>query len=651
MRLRNLIPGLLALVATAVSCVDETTHIGTPRLTLETDAITFDKEGGEKTITFSATRDWSVETDADWVVVNPEKGEFTTEPVTVTVSVLPNTGMDRTADLKFTINMVSKYLTVTQKGPKGSADQVIIYHNDFDKAVAEKTYGSSGTSYPYLDQFDGWMNAKGTGVSGVTYNFSGMSTRSNSNSDSNYSDYAGSGKNNMFFGANAYFAVKNIALNGTKDIALTFGTEKYSQDNGSIFRNSEYHIWLSNDGSKWVELTDYTFAGGVTEGRWNVASATFSVPEGTAALSICMAVDVASSYRMDDLKLVISETAGTAVDFSAAVEKSFNAGTISGGGSSDDNNDNTEGEEKPADAVFFESFASSLGNFTVENKTLPSALSAIWVADTQYKCAKATGYESTAAVNYASESWLISPEIDLTSVTEAYFTFEHAGNYFGTVENEVFALISKDGGVNWTDLKIQEYFAGWTFVTAGHWDLKDYVGGKIKVAFKYVSTVEKAGTWEVKDVAVMTGKYVEQEKPAQPDVPEGTTITIKTNSADMTWAADSDAAYGSGFSSTSNGLKVAYFKHKSTSTPIEAKTDHIRVYKSSALVLTLENGGTFKYIKFVTTGGEHCNTYTVPSGSVTVSGNDVIWTGSADSPFVGEMTQSQLRIKEITVVY
>ena len=105
-----------------------------------------------------------------------------------------------------------------------------------------------------------------------------MSARANSTSNSSYSDYAGSGKNNMFFGASAYFATKNIALGGAKDFTLTFGTEKYSQDNGSVFTKSEFHIFLSKDGNKWVELTDYSFAGDGTEGRWNLASADFSVP-------------------------------------------------------------------------------------------------------------------------------------------------------------------------------------------------------------------------------------------------------------------------------------------------------------------------------------------------------------------------------------
>ena len=329
--------GAVASLAAFAACTEPEQNLGTPDISLSVTEMTFDQDGGDQELAVKATRDWKVETDADWVVVSPESGTASAEAYKVTVTALENTGLDREASIKFTIGMKSKYLTVYQDGPEGSAEALIVYYNDFDKEEATKTYGSSGASWPYLDQFEGWKNATGTGAANVSYSFKGMSARANSTSDSNYSDYAGSGKNNMFFGSAAYFCTSNIALGGAKDFTLTFGTEKYSQDNGSVFTNSEYKIFLSKDGAKWVELTDYTFAGGATEGRWNVATANFSVPEGTENLSICMQVTVASSYRMDDMKLVISE-GGAAVDFSKAVEMDFAAGNTGGnpgGGSSD----------------------------------------------------------------------------------------------------------------------------------------------------------------------------------------------------------------------------------------------------------------------------------------------------------------------------
>ena len=329
MKLRNLFVGAIASAFALAACQEKEQNLGVPDLSISVSEMTFEEAGGEQTLTVNATRDWKVQTDADWVVVDPASGEASADDQTVTVSVLENTGMDRTADIKFTIGMKSKYLTVSQAGPGGSTEALIVYYNDYDKVEAEKTYGS-GSSWPYLDQFDGWMNQTGTGAANVEYAYNGMSARANSTSDSNYSDYPGSGKNNMFFGKSAYLATKNIALGGATDFTLTFGSEKYSQDGDSVFKNAEFHVYLSNDAAKWVEI-DYTFAG--TEGgRWNIAAADFSVPAGTENLSVCVKADVASVYRMDDLKLVISE-GGAEVDFSKGVEMDFTAGGSTGGGS------------------------------------------------------------------------------------------------------------------------------------------------------------------------------------------------------------------------------------------------------------------------------------------------------------------------------
>ena len=236
MKIRTLFCGIIASLAALVACQEEEVNLGTPNIVLSETEMNFESAGGEQTLTVTASRDWMVETDADWVVVSPESGLASADAQTVTVTVLENKGLDRSVDVKFTIGMKSKYLTVSQAGPGGSAEDLIVYYNDYDKEVAEKTYGS-GSSWPYLDQFAGWQNQTGTGAANVTYSYSGMSARANSTSDSNYSDYAGSGNNNMFFGKSAYLATKNIALGGATDFTLTFGTEKYSQDNGSVFKN------------------------------------------------------------------------------------------------------------------------------------------------------------------------------------------------------------------------------------------------------------------------------------------------------------------------------------------------------------------------------------------------------------------------------
>lgn len=318
MRIRTLISGSLALAAMlfAQSCGDKNEPEGLPEINLSKNVIEFQQEASSETIKVASTRQWFLSNCPEWIAVDPESGK---DPngMNVTISVLGNTGLDREAALKFSIGYDTKTLTVKQKGT-GSAADAIVYANDFDKTEATKTFGT-GTSWPYLDQFDGWKNASGTGIGAETYSFNGMSARANSTSNSNYSDYEGSGSNNLFFGSSAYFSIQGIKLPSDVNYSLTFGAEKYNQDNGSLFKHDEFHVYVSNDAKKWVEI-EYTFPNGDKEGRWDLATSNFTVPKGTSSLSIYVKTDVASSYRLDDLKLSVAAEAGTVIDFSKGVD-------------------------------------------------------------------------------------------------------------------------------------------------------------------------------------------------------------------------------------------------------------------------------------------------------------------------------------------
>ena len=314
-----------ALAFAATACDDKKEDLGAPSVEVEKSEISFEKTGGTETVQVTATRDWKATTEQDWISIGPREGKGSSKAVTVEIKVMENTGVDREGTVKFDIGFDSKTLVVKQKGT-GSVADMTVYKNDFDKAEATKTYGT-GTSWPYLDQFDGWKNATGTGAGSEEYSFKAMSARANSTSNSNYSDYAGSGSNNLFFGSNAYFSVTGIKLQSATDYSLTFGAEKYSQDNGSLFKHNEFHVYVSNDGAKWVEL-EYSFPNGDKEGRWDLATSNFTVPSGTTTLGIYVKVDVASSYRLDDLCLAVASSAGTVIDFSKGVD----LGTGGGGG-------------------------------------------------------------------------------------------------------------------------------------------------------------------------------------------------------------------------------------------------------------------------------------------------------------------------------
>lgn len=317
MKINKLFFASLAIIATLVGCKDKEEPASAPSLSLDRTAVELGKDGESVTISLTSNRDWTATPSAEWIAIDPKSGSASADAQSVIITVLPNTGNDRTGSVTFSIGLATKSIKISQAGEGGSLEDATVYKNDFDKEVAVK--GDKG--WPYLDQFEGWKNASGTGVGSETYSFSGMSVRANIPSTGTYSVYDGTGSNNLFFGKNAYFSVKGIALSEGNNYTLNFGAVKYSKDNGNIFADSEFHVYISNDGAKWVEL-EYAFLNSdeAVEGKWDLASTTFTVPAGTSSLGIYVATDVASSYRLDDLSLVISSVAGTEIDFSKGTE-------------------------------------------------------------------------------------------------------------------------------------------------------------------------------------------------------------------------------------------------------------------------------------------------------------------------------------------
>ena len=130
-----------------------------------------------------------------------------------------------------------------------------------------------------------------------------MSARANSTSNSDYSDYEGSGANNLFFGASAVFTIEKISI-GARNLKLSFGAERYSQTAGSDFIHDDFRVQLSNDGSAWSSPIIYSFAKGVDpSGRWDLATADFTLPENTTTLYIRFTSNVDSAHRLDDVTL------------------------------------------------------------------------------------------------------------------------------------------------------------------------------------------------------------------------------------------------------------------------------------------------------------------------------------------------------------
>ena len=323
MKLKGFIFTAVAAVMAFAACEKKQENLGAANISISTSEMVFGSEADDQTLELTATRDWKVVCDAGWVSVNPASGEASADKQIVTVSVLSNNKTDRTASVKFTIGNKSRALTVKQAGLEGSADALIVYSNNFDKSGAVQ----DGKYWPYPDQTECWKNQTGTGSAAVGFGSKNITVRSNLSSNT-YS--TASGTNNIFFGKSGnYFMITDIALPTAKDYTLSFGTIRNNFDaEDNTFVNSEFHVWLSADGSKWVEI-QYAFAGDPKDDTWDLATSNFSVPAEISKLCIAFTSDLESSHRLDDLSLVISD-GGEVVNFANGVEKDFKVST--GGG-------------------------------------------------------------------------------------------------------------------------------------------------------------------------------------------------------------------------------------------------------------------------------------------------------------------------------
>ncbi|MCI5990583.1 MAG: BACON domain-containing protein [Bacteroidales bacterium] len=785
MKIRNIFLSMLSLAALAViptACEEEDGPSGAPSIELSEGTIEFEKAGETKTVKVTATRDWKVDVPStiDWISVDPKSGKGNGKATDVKITVLANDGMDREASIVFTIGFEDKALTVKQAGT-GSLEDLLIYYNDFDKTAAEKTYGTSGTSWPYLDQFDGWQNATGKGAGAENYGYNAMSARNNSNSNGNYSDYDGSGVNNLFFGSSAYFLVQDIALGGNTNIALSFGSEKYLQDGESIFLNSEFHVYLSADAAKWVELTDYTFAGGTTAARWNLANGTFSVPAGTQKISVCFKADVASAYRLDDVRLTVSDKAGTSLDFSKGVEMDFSSN--SGGG-------NTGGETKePIAATVAEFIAAAesstqpykltgvIGgsiNSTYGNFDLTDESGTVYV----YGLTKTNlGYGATNDQSYASIGLKAGDKVTLigfrgsyngkVEVVYPYYVSHEAGSGSGEEVKEPVTATVADF-IAAAESSTQPYqltgvIGGSINTTYGNFDLTDETGtvyvygltktnlgygatndksyasiglnagdkvtligfrgsynGKVEVLYPYYVSHEASGSgfmslnttsidvsasatsatftiysnvdWtvasdnadytvspasgngestvtvsfpantgddKVVNITVSTEADVlnksitlvlTHKKQAQESDGSSLTLSIADN---KDWKEGKDDTYGAGYAMEKYGYKLAYYQYESTSKAVAPSADHIRVYKSSVLLINPPSGRKIKKVVLTCTATDKCADMTVltdnnSTAAANTSAATISWSGSVDS-FVAQASSAQVRIKTIAV--
>ena len=120
MKFRTLFMSTLAALALLVAgCAEEEKDSDIPSLKVSSTELTVTPAGGAQTFQVTSNRPWKIENTADWLAVDPVSGKASADPVTVTVTALPNSGYDRTASLKVSMDFDYKTVTVSQAGELG----------------------------------------------------------------------------------------------------------------------------------------------------------------------------------------------------------------------------------------------------------------------------------------------------------------------------------------------------------------------------------------------------------------------------------------------------------------------------------------------------------------------------------------------------
>lgn len=147
MNFKRLFFALMAISVVFAGC-KEKEDLGSPRMEVSPAELTFTQGDGTQTVDLLSTRDWKVKSAPDWAALSVQEGKASTKPLNITVTVLANSGYNRSGSIVFSCGLRKCALAIKQDGARG-----------------ELKKGSGTKADPYsVWGVDEYLNELGSGV-------------------------------------------------------------------------------------------------------------------------------------------------------------------------------------------------------------------------------------------------------------------------------------------------------------------------------------------------------------------------------------------------------------------------------------------------------------------------------------------------------
>jgi hypothetical protein len=253
-------------------------------LSVAPTSLDFTAAAETKSFNITSTKTWTVTSSETWCTVSPDNGS---NNATISVTVVANTGAQRTATITVVADTETKTVAVTQAE---NAANIIWRENAGNAATA--------SPWPSVGDYTGWQK-EGAGAANVTYATEGPAASVRNSAPS--SGYAGaSGDCNVMMAAagNSSFLINDINPMGATTLTLSFGSNE---------TNETLQFFYSTNGTNWTEV-GYS----KTSTTWDLVSLSFAIPAGSDRLYLKYTA-AATTYatRVDDMKLVAGGTVTT----------------------------------------------------------------------------------------------------------------------------------------------------------------------------------------------------------------------------------------------------------------------------------------------------------------------------------------------------